>query len=122
MWRIFLVAESPWPIRGTALEPGSRDRTSRGRGGRAASPNLRGFGVPSRCRQSWSAWSGRLPNVDVTVPVRQPAGLVYGVEERPTTTVSVVSALQLVGVVAIFIVYPLIVARPSHSAGRECGS
>ena len=47
----------------------------------------------------------------MTVPVRQPAGLVYGVEERPTTTVSVVSALQLVGVVAIFIVYPLIVAR-----------
>jgi xanthine permease XanP len=52
----------------------------------------------------------------VTVPVRKPAGLVYGVEERPTTTVSVVSALQHVGVIAIFIVYPLIVA---HQAAMD---
>lgn len=47
--------------------------------------------------------------------MRKPANLVYGVEEAPPHLVTLVSALQHVGVVAIFMIYPLII-------GREAGA
>jgi xanthine permease XanP len=42
---------------------------------------------------------------------RKPAALSYGLEERPPAVVTWVSAAQHVGVCAIFMVYPLIIAR-----------
>ena len=43
--------------------------------------------------------------------MRKPANLVYGVEEAPPHLVTFVSAIQHVGVIAIFMIYPLIIAR-----------
>lgn len=47
--------------------------------------------------------------------MRKPANLVYGVEEAPPHLVTLISAVQHVGVIAIFMVYPLII-------GREAGA
>jgi xanthine permease XanP len=44
----------------------------------------------------------------------KPANLVYGVEEAPPLLVTLVSAVQHVGVIAIFMVYPLIIARQAN--------
>ena len=44
-------------------------------------------------------------------PLRKPAALVYGSDEIPPTAITIVSAIQHVGVVAIFMIYPLIIAR-----------
>jgi xanthine permease XanP len=44
-------------------------------------------------------------------PVRKPAALVYGSDEIPPRSITFISAIQHVGVIAIFMVYPLIVAR-----------
>ena len=43
--------------------------------------------------------------------MKKPANLVYGVEENPPRTVAVVCAVQHIGVVAIFMIYPLILGR-----------
>jgi xanthine permease XanP len=43
--------------------------------------------------------------------MRKPANLVYGVEEAPPHLVTLISAVQHVGVVAIFMIYPLIIGR-----------
>jgi NCS2 family nucleobase:cation symporter-2 len=43
--------------------------------------------------------------------MKKPANLVYGSDEIPPHSVTVISAIQHVGVVAIFMVYPLIIAR-----------
>ena len=43
--------------------------------------------------------------------MRKPANLVYGVEEVPPPLVVVVTAIQHVGVIAIFIVYLLMIGR-----------
>lgn len=43
--------------------------------------------------------------------MRKPANLVYGVEETPPPLVVVVTALQHVGVIAIFMIYPLVIGR-----------
>ncbi len=43
--------------------------------------------------------------------MKKPANLVYGVEEEPPIAIIVFSAIQHVGVIAIFMIYPLIVAR-----------
>jgi xanthine permease XanP len=48
--------------------------------------------------------------------MKKPANLVYGVDEEPPTAIAVVSAIQHVGVIAIFMIYPLIVA---HEAGTS---
>ncbi len=47
--------------------------------------------------------------------MRKPASLVYGVEEAPPPLVTLISAIQHVGVIAIFMIYPLII-------GREAGA
>jgi xanthine permease XanP len=43
--------------------------------------------------------------------MRKPANLVYAADETPPRVVTAVSAVQHVGVIAIFMVYPLIIAR-----------
>ena len=43
--------------------------------------------------------------------MRKPANLVYGVEEAPPHLVTLISAIQHVGVIAIFMIYPLIIGR-----------
>jgi xanthine permease XanP len=51
--------------------------------------------------------------------MRKPANLVYGVEEAPPRTVVFVSAIQHVGVIAIFMVYPLIIGRQAGASTEE---
>src|SRR5262245_28651783 len=51
--------------------------------------------------------------------MRKPADLVYGAEEVPPTSVAVFSAVQHVGVIAIFMVYPLIVGREAGISADE---
>jgi xanthine permease XanP len=43
--------------------------------------------------------------------MRKPADLVYGVEEAPPPLVVIVTAIQHVGVIAIFMIYPLVLGR-----------
>ncbi len=45
------------------------------------------------------------------IPTKKPATLIYGLDESPPPAVIWISAVQHVGVIAIFMVYPLIVAR-----------
>jgi xanthine permease XanP len=51
--------------------------------------------------------------------MRKPANLVYGVEEAPPLLVTLVSAVQHVGVIAIFMVYPLIIGREAGVAADQ---
>jgi NCS2 family nucleobase:cation symporter-2 len=44
-------------------------------------------------------------------PKKKPPALAYGAEERPPAVVTWISAVQHLGVVSIFMVYPLILAR-----------
>jgi xanthine permease XanP len=50
---------------------------------------------------------------------RKPASLVYGASETPPAAITVISALQHVGVIAIFMIYPLIVARAGGIGAEE---
>ena len=50
--------------------------------------------------------------------MRKPANLVYGVEEAPPHLVTLISAVQHVGVIAIFMIYPLIIGREAGVVGR----
>src|SRR5262245_40219468 len=50
--------------------------------------------------------------------MRKPANLVYGVEEAPPHLVTLISAIQHVGVVAIFMVYPLIITRAAGASAE----
>jgi NCS2 family nucleobase:cation symporter-2 len=43
--------------------------------------------------------------------MRKPANIVYGVEEVPPPLVVLITALQHVGVIAIFMIYPLVIGR-----------
>jgi xanthine permease XanP len=51
--------------------------------------------------------------------MKKPANLVYGADEEPPTAITVVSAIQHVGVIAIFMIYPLIVAREAGAPPAE---
>jgi xanthine permease XanP len=51
--------------------------------------------------------------------VKKPASLVYGADEKPPTAIIVISAIQHVGVIAIFMIYPLIVARQAGAPATE---
>ncbi|MGA3302745.1 MAG: solute carrier family 23 protein [Methylovirgula sp.] len=55
-------------------------------------------------------------------PRRKPAALVYGSDEIPPTAITIVSAIQHVGVVAIFMIYPLIIARAAGTSPEDIGS
>jgi xanthine permease XanP len=48
--------------------------------------------------------------------MRKPANLVYGVEEAPPHLVTLISAIQHVGVIAIFMIYPLIIGRAAGAS------
>ncbi len=54
--------------------------------------------------------------------IKKPATLSYGLEERPPAVVTWVSAAQHVGVCAIFMVYPLIIARQAMLPADELGN
>ncbi|HVZ52431.1 MAG TPA: xanthine permease, partial [Pseudolabrys sp.] len=47
--------------------------------------------------------------------MKKPANLVYGAAEEPPLAITVISAVQHVGVIAIFMIYPLIIAREAHA-------
>ena len=49
----------------------------------------------------------------------KPANLVYGVEEVPPSSVTWISAIQHVGVIAIFMIYPLIIGRAAGASSRS---
>jgi NCS2 family nucleobase:cation symporter-2 len=51
--------------------------------------------------------------------MKKPANLVYGADEEPPIAITVVSAIQHVGVIAIFMIYPLIVAREAGAPPAE---
>jgi xanthine permease XanP len=51
--------------------------------------------------------------------MKKPANLVYGADEEPPIAITVVSAIQHVGVIAIFMIYPLIVAREAGAQPAE---
>jgi NCS2 family nucleobase:cation symporter-2 len=51
--------------------------------------------------------------------MKKPANLVYGIDEEPPTAITVVSAIQHVGVIAMFMIYPLIVAREGGAPPAE---
>jgi xanthine permease XanP len=51
--------------------------------------------------------------------MKKPASLVYGADEKPPTTIIIISAIQHVGVIAIFMIYPLIVARQANAPASE---
>src|SRR5882762_5203094 len=54
--------------------------------------------------------------------MRKPANLVYGVEEAPPHLVTLISAVQHVGVIAIFMIYPLIIGREAGVAADVLAS
>jgi xanthine permease XanP len=51
--------------------------------------------------------------------VKKPANIVYGAEERPPGLVTLVSGVQHVAVVAIFMVYPLVIGRAAGAPANE---
>ena len=70
---------------------------------------------PPRPALAALAWISGLVSTPTDGPVpKKPATLTYGAEERPPTVVTWISGVQHVGVVAIFMVYPLIMARQAH--------
>jgi xanthine permease XanP len=52
----------------------------------------------------------------------KPANLVYGVEDEPPPSVVWISAVQHVGVMAIFMIYPLIVGRAAGASHDQLGN
>jgi xanthine permease XanP len=48
--------------------------------------------------------------------MRKPANLVYGVDEAPPHLVTLISAVQHVAVIAIFMIYPLIIGRAAGAS------
>jgi NCS2 family nucleobase:cation symporter-2 len=46
--------------------------------------------------------------------MRKPPNVLYGVDERPPPIVSVVSGLQHAGIMALFLLYPTLIARTAH--------
>ena len=49
----------------------------------------------------------------------RPAGLLYAVDEIPPPLILVLSALQHVGVIAITLVYPIIIAREAGLSPKQ---
>ena len=67
-------------------------------------------------------WTSRAASLVVRLVVKKmkkPAGLVYGAEEKPPLSIIIVSAVQHVAVIAIFMVYPLIIARQAGAPPAE---
>jgi xanthine permease XanP len=51
--------------------------------------------------------------------MKKPASLVYGADEKPPIAIIIVSAIQHVAVIAIFMIYPLIIARQAGAPAAE---
>jgi xanthine permease XanP len=51
--------------------------------------------------------------------VKKPANIVYGAEEKPPGLVTLVSGVQHVAVIAIFMVYPLVIGRTAGAPADE---
>jgi len=51
--------------------------------------------------------------------MKKPANLVYGSDEEPPIAITIISAVQHVGVIAIFMIYPLIIARQAGVPPQE---
>jgi len=62
--------------------------------------------APTRILPLRSLFGARLP-----APHKKPADLIYGVDDVPSLSVTLIAALQQVGVLAIFLVYPLLVVK-----------
>ena len=52
----------------------------------------------------------------------KPANLIYRVEEEPPPSVTWISAVQHVGVIAIFMIYPLIIGRAAGASSDQIGN
>jgi xanthine permease XanP len=52
-------------------------------------------------------------------PMKKPPNLVYGSDDSPPVPITVISAIQHVGVMAIFLIYPLVVARAAGAPPDE---
>jgi xanthine permease XanP len=48
--------------------------------------------------------------------IKKPANIIFGVEEEPPSSVIWISAVQHVGVIAIFMIYPLIIGRAAGAS------
>ncbi len=57
---------------------------------------------------------GRSSSSYANIRVRKPLNIVYGVDENPPLGVTVVSALQHVGLISIFLLFPLLVCREAQ--------
>lgn len=51
--------------------------------------------------------------------MKKPATLVYGSDEEPPLAITVISAVQHVGVIAIFMIYPILVSREAGAPADE---
>ncbi|HXR87920.1 MAG TPA: solute carrier family 23 protein [Stellaceae bacterium] len=51
--------------------------------------------------------------------MRKPANIVYGAEEQPPRVVTLVSGVQHLAVIAIFMVYPLVIGHAARSTAAE---
>jgi len=51
--------------------------------------------------------------------MKKPRGIVYGVEERPPSGITVLSGLQHAGLIAVILVFPLLVGREAGLAPEE---
>ncbi|HEY7300986.1 MAG TPA: solute carrier family 23 protein [Xanthobacteraceae bacterium] len=77
-------------------------------------------GTIDRIRRSFIALTTPAHTAKVRAsPRKKPAALVYGLEDTPPAEVVWISAVQHVGVFAIFMFYPLIVARQAGLAADE---
>ena len=76
-------------------------------------PPHAGLGSPAGQAESATGRGG------IAAAMKKPANLVYGAEEKPPVAITVISAFQHVGVIAIFMIYPLIVARAADAPPVE---
>jgi xanthine permease XanP len=53
------------------------------------------------------------------VKMKKPATMVYGVDERPPITLRIVTGIQHVGVIAMFLIYPLVVSNQAKLDAEE---
>jgi NCS2 family nucleobase:cation symporter-2 len=51
--------------------------------------------------------------------MKKPVSMVYGVDERPPVMLTIVTAIQHVGVIAMFLIYPLVVSSQAQLGAEE---
>lgn len=50
--------------------------------------------------------------------MRKPSNVVYGVEERPPVVVTILSGMQHVALMAMFLLYPVLIAKAAHASAE----